>query len=122
MPSPRTKAWFRPVRLRRITCSRTAKTCWAPGSSLAAAAFSKNLAAGPSTAWRPGSNPSAALNDAAVTLVPTSNAAVKGSKGTSDSLVSVWPTTSVANDNDRRWATPWLKATTGSIMGVLPRS
>ena len=77
------------LRLRRITCSSTAKTCCAPGSSVAAVAFSKNLAAGLSTARRVGSNPSAALNEVAVTLAPTSKLAVNGSNGTSDSLVSV---------------------------------
>ena len=89
---------------------------------MAAVAFSKNLAAGLSTARRVGSNPRAALNEVAVTLAPTSKLAVNGSNGTSDSLVSVWSTTSVANDSDRRWATPWLKATTGSIIRAAPHS
>src|SRR3954454_8737626 len=118
-PSPRTKTAVSPVRVRRITRSRTANTCWAPRSSVAAAAFAKKPGAGPSTAWRAGSNPSGALNDAGFTLVPTANAAVNGSNGASDSLVNVWPVASVASDSARRWATPWSKATTGSIIRLL---
>ena len=89
-----------------MTCSTTAKTCRVPGSSVDAVTFSKNVAAGLNTGRRLASNPSAALNEVAVTLTPTSKAAVNGSNGTSDSLVNVWPTTSVASDSDSRCATP----------------